>query len=94
MKQCLQIMFVLNVPRTFLQNVIQKKARELGIEGTAQATIDRESAISMVICGQKEVLSDLVDVLHKHYEKKEIDNLQIEPFLKSKDYRGIFRIIE
>jgi acylphosphatase len=87
-------MFVLKAQRTFLQNVVQKKAKDLGIEGTAQSSAHHPSGIAMVICGEKEKLSDLIDILHKHGAEKQIEDLQIEPFIKVKDYRGVFRIIE
>ncbi|MBI2775131.1 acylphosphatase [Candidatus Dependentiae bacterium] len=94
MKQCLHITFVLKVPKGFLQATVAHRARELSIEGTAHLVGATEPTITVIACGQKDDLQDLIDTLHKEAANKSIDRIQIEPFIKSKDYRGVFRIIE
>jgi acylphosphatase len=91
MAQCLRISFIGDVPRTFLQTTVQKNAKKFGLEGMAQ--IDNNS-ILIVICGIKASIDQFVDVLHKEVIKKAIENIEIEPFIKEKDYRGVFRVIE
>lgn len=94
MKQCLHITFILKVPRSFLQTALAQRARQLSIEGTAHSAGAEEPTITVVACGLKERLSELIDDLHKEAAKKNIERIQIEPFIKTKDYRGVFRIIE
>lgn len=94
MKQCLYITFVLKVPKSFLQTTVAQRARELVIEGTVHVAGAQEPKITVVACGHKEQLNDFVDTLHKEAAKKSIDSIAIEPFIKTKDYRGVFRIIE
>jgi acylphosphatase len=90
MMQCLRITFPHNDSTDFLHTFIQKNARSLEIEGTAQLVANH---IKIVACGTKDAIDAFLDFLHKEAAKKSID-LEIEPFLKDKDYRGVFRIIE
>ncbi len=94
MKQCLHITFLLRAPKKILQTVVQKAARDLEIEGTAQSSGTESLTIMIVACGVKERLSEFIDILHKEAVQKNIEDLQIEPFIKVKDYRGVFRVIE
>ena len=94
MKQCLHITFVLKVPKGFLQTRLAQRARELAIEGTAHSVGAQEPMITVIACGKKDDLQDFVDMLHKEAATKIIEKIEIEPFIKSKDYRGVFRIIE
>jgi len=92
MKQCLRISFSMDIPENFLQNVIQKNARDLELEGTAQVVDSIH--IKIVACGSKENVEEFLDILHKKRSQESMENFEIEPFLKEKDYRGVFRIIE
>jgi acylphosphatase len=94
MSQCLHITFLMEAPKTFLHSVIQKKARALGIEGTVRVYSNGEKSITLIACGQKEAMDDFVDLLHKEAAKESIKDMEIEPFIKEKDFRGVFRIIE
>ncbi len=91
MAQCLRIRFLCNVSEAFLHNCVQKNAKKLSLEGTAQ--IDN-NAILIVVCGLKDPINQFVDVLHKEMSKKSAEAIEIEPFIKERDYRGVFRIIE
>jgi acylphosphatase len=91
MSQCLYVSFEGKNAKKLVQ-AVQKKARELSLEGTAQTQTERK--VLIMICGTKENMNDFVDLLHKEMAKKTIENLQIEPFLKTRDYRGVFRVIE
>ncbi len=92
MNQCLKISFLADKPKDFLDAIIKKNARELGIEGTVQAL--NEQAINIVACSSKEVLDEFLDILHKGSVDGVLQNMAIEPFLKNKDYRGVFRVLE
>ena len=91
MAQCLRIRFLCKVSEAFLHTCVQKNAKKLSLEGTAQ--IDN-NAILIVVCGLKDAINQFVDVLHKELSKKSAEEIEIEPFIKEKDYRGVFRIIE
>jgi acylphosphatase len=93
MNKCLKITFGADVPEGFLQNFIQKTAKKFNLEGTVQM-IPAEDRIKIVICGPKDKVDQFVDVLHKGSGKAVVDDIEIEPFLKDKDYRGVFRVIE
>ena len=92
MKKCLKITLVGKLPTGFVQKHIQKNARSLGIEGTVQSI--EENTIRIVVCGQKEPVEEFLDLIHKESAKVDFDYIEIEPFIKSKDYRGVFRVIE
>ena len=92
MKKCLKITLVGKLPEGFLRKHIQKNARSLGIEGTVQPMDD--NTIRIVVCGEIDPVEELLDLIHKESAKIDFDYIEIEPFLKSKDYRGVFRVIE
>ncbi|MEX0939819.1 MAG: acylphosphatase [Candidatus Babeliales bacterium] len=94
MSQCLHITFSLEESKKFLQNIVQKKARLLGIEGTAQIVNGNGSSVRVLACGPKDVMEDFIEALHKEVAKETIKDIEIEPFLKEKDFRGVFRVIE
>lgn len=93
MHKCLKITFSGAIPEGFLHNFIQKEAKKLNLEGMVQV-IATENRIKIIVCGHKDAVDDFVDVLHKGSEKTILEGIQIEPFLKDRDYRGVFRVIE
>lgn len=72
---------------------VQKKGTKLGIEGTIQIIPGHEE-LKIIACGIKEQVDQFVDALHKEAAKLGASEINIEPFVKTKDYRGAFRIIE
>jgi len=93
MYKCLKISFSAanNLDNSLLAH-IQKKAQQLGTEGTAQL-VKAEKIIKIIIVGPKEAVDDFVEFLHKGPGGNLLDNLEVEPFIKDRDYRGAFRII-
>lgn len=92
MKKCLKIAF--GVPSMgALINEIQKKGSKLGVEGTIQF-IAASKELRIIVCGLKDQVDQFVDLLHKDTALAGVNSLNIEPFVKTKDYRGAFRIIE
>ncbi len=77
----------------FLRSFVQKEATNCMLEGTAQFTSE-VNRVCLTVCGQKNKLDEFVDLLHQEAAREGIDYVEIEPFLKNKDYRGVFRIIE
>lgn len=93
MNKCLRVSFGGNLPEDFLHNVIQKNAKKLNLEGTVQHVL-AENKVKIIVCGDKDDVDQFLDSLHKGAGKIALEGLEIEPFLKDKDYRGVFRVIE
>ena len=94
MSQCLHITFFLDGPKNFLHSVVQKQARTLGLEGTVQVVNGQGKSVKILACGGRESIDDFVDLLHKEAARDAIKDIEIEPFIKEKDFRGVFRVIE
>lgn len=92
MSQCLRIVLMMDIPDDFLHEFIKKNARNLDLEGTAQ--LDQQKTVKIVACGKKEAIDQFLDMLHQKGAKHFLEPLEIEPFIKDRDYRGVFRIIE
>jgi acylphosphatase len=92
MKKCLKISFSGVDHETFTQT-IQKHGTKLGIEGTIQ-TVPAQKSFKIIVCGDKDDVDKFVDVLHKETAQAGVTDVHIEPFVKAKDYRGVFRVIE
>ena len=92
MKKCLKITFVSTILDGGMRDFIQLQARKLGLEGTVQAIEPNE--ISIIACGSKETIDEFLDIIHQGFGVYVPENVQVEPFLKERDYRGIFRILE
>ncbi|HZW61443.1 MAG TPA: acylphosphatase [Candidatus Babeliales bacterium] len=92
MNKCLKITFSGDFPEDFFQNFIQKNAKKLKVEGTVQFI--EHNLVKIIACGTKEAVDAFLDVLHKGSGEIFLEDIEIEPFLKEKDYRGVFRVIE
>ncbi|MCX5922686.1 MAG: acylphosphatase [Candidatus Dependentiae bacterium] len=92
MNKCLKIVFGIPIAKDFIHSVIQKSAKKCSLEGTAQIVIT-ENKVKVIVCGPKESVDQFIDLLHKE-SKAYLEDLEIEPFLKDRDYRGVFRVIE
>lgn len=91
--KCLRVFFDAKVPLEFLRDFVQKEAQKLGLEGTAQIMESSEKVL-IVICGKKQKTDEFLDMLHKELADHAIQAVEIEAFVKTKDYRGVFRVIE
>lgn len=78
----------------FLVNFIQKHAKKLELEGTAQRDDTDGQKIKIAVCGDVQALDDFIDVLYAGTKGFELHELEVEPFLKDKEYRKVFRVIE
>jgi len=92
MKKCLKITLVSKILGETLRDSIQAAARKLAIEGTVQLVEPNEMVI--IACGEKENIDDFLDAVHEGFGVYVPEDVLVEPFLKEKDYRGIFRILE
>lgn len=92
MNKCLKITLTLDPKEGFLQNVIQQNARKFELEGIVQAL--SSDKIKIIVCGEKEQVDFFVDSIHKESIEAVIKDIEIEPYIKDRDYRGVFRVIE
>ena len=92
MNQCVQINFLGVFSHKGLREFILKTARGFGLEGTGQS-IDK-GKIKITICGKRDKIQEFIDELHAQADEHAMSNIEIEPFFKQKEFRGIFRIIE
>lgn len=94
MNKCLRIRMVAQFPENFLTSFIQKIAKKSGLEGTAQLVNPKEKEVKITICGSIEALDQFIDAIYTGIKGFELEELEVEPFLKDKDYRQVFRVIE
>ncbi len=92
MSLCIRIRFSMEAGSDAVRVFIQKQAKDLELEGTAHFVGDK--SVNMVVCGEREQVDFFIDELHAKSAKYKIENIELEPFLKTKDYRSSFRVIE
>lgn len=72
-------------------DAVQKYAQKLSLEGILQIV---DGAMFVITAnGMKESIDTFIDGLYKIGSVTHPFSLEIEPFLKDKDYRGVFRVI-
>jgi acylphosphatase len=94
MKKCLRIIIIADFPDGFLQSFVAKHAQKLGLEGTAQLIDRTMKKVRINVCGSGSSLDEFLDLFHHKTPKFELKEMEVEPFLKDKDFRSVFRIIE
>lgn len=92
MNKCIKITLRGDLQSSFLYDVIQKQARKFGLEGVAQCLAPDQCKV--IVCGDKEHVDQFLESIHKESPAEKINGIEVEPFLKDKDYRGVFRVIE
>lgn len=92
MNKCMNITIEAKFPEGYLQTKIVKYARDNHLEGVGQKS--GESSVKILICGTVEALDNFLDLLHKDLAQLELQSFDVVPFLKDRDYRGVFRVIE
>ncbi len=88
MYKCLKITLTVESLNGFLNEVIKPHARSMDLEGVARS--EGPMKVSIIVCGKKEKVDAFVELL----QKEAVRDIEIEPFRKDKDYRGVFRVIE
>jgi hypothetical protein len=91
-EKCLKILFNADVAKAGLQKVLQTCTKKVAVEGVAQ--MFAENNIRIIVCGSVENVDIFIDLMYQELGKANIEEPVIEPFLKDRDYRGIFRIVE
>ena len=92
MKKCLKITLVSKLLGGALRDSIQAAARKLNLEGTVKFMEPNE--IVIIACGSKDDIDGFLDNIHEGFGVSLPEDVLVEPFLKEKDYRGIFRVLE
>ena len=92
MKQCLKIKVTGNVQSAAYREFIQAHAQKYEIEGTIQNMEDKKSVV-INACGASEKLDHLIDFVYKGTTHAKVDHVEVEPLLKEKNFRSVFRII-
>jgi len=70
---------------------IQAQAKKLDIEGVMQALDGHQMRI--MICGKDANLDEFVDYLYDFFISINVRVEELEPFIKERDFRGIFRVL-
>ena len=92
MNKCLLVTVSLRKYSEDLVIYIQKSAKANRIEGTIRA-LDK-GTLEIIACSDDDNLDKFIDDIYKGYKSAKPISVEIEPFLKDRDYRGVFRIIE
>ena len=90
--QCLKISFNVDAKKDFLEKFVQKNARQCHIEGIVQK-LNGDSVV-IYACAEPDNMDEFIDLLYEGSSKHKLTQIEIEPFFKDRDYRGVFRIIE
>jgi acylphosphatase len=91
MTKCIKMLLTLEEGTEFLQKIVQKQSKNMKLEGSAQLIAPDQ--IKIIVCGAKDKVDDFVDIIHKAQALYSIENIVVEPFLRDRDYRNVFRII-
>jgi acylphosphatase len=92
MNKCLKITVLIDPLQSFSYDMVQKFARKYQLEGVVQL-IDK-SKIKIIVSGEKKQVDTFIDTIQKESAGINIQDLEIEPQLKDRDFRGVFRIIQ
>ncbi len=92
MNQCLRITCMVGHARELLYDIVQKQAETLDIEGMI-VPFDN-TKVRVVACGSKEKIESFLEAIYKVVIDNKPNFFEIEPFLKDRDYKGIFRVVE
>lgn len=92
MNKCLSVTLTLKSYDDDLISFIQRSAKRLKVEGTLQA-VDKKT-LKLVACGKSEEVDKFMDSVYSGNKSTKPSAVEVEPFLRDKDYRGVFRVIE
>lgn len=92
MNKCIRFVIEGTLPKDFLTSHILHQARHYQLEGIAQQL--NENSVRVLACGTPDQLDNFLDELHRSLQDLSITPFDVIPFLKDRDFRGVFRIIE
>lgn len=91
MGRCLRIMVKIEKWKDSWSSDIQKNAKKFEVEGVLQSA--GSGMLKIVACSKNDELDDFVDFLYDFLSTAGAEVEELEPFIKERDYRGIFRVI-
>jgi acylphosphatase len=91
MSRCLKITVRATGWQSKWHDKIADSAKKLEIEGVLQ-TVDEET-VKIIACGAEDHLDDFLDDLYELFADSQSYVEEMEPFVKDRDYRGIFRVL-
>jgi acylphosphatase len=91
MNQCVKITLGVKASEELLKNLVQKSAERLSIEGVG--SVENAHTIKIVAHGSNHSIDTFIDELYAGYKGARPTVIEVEPFAKEKDYRGVFRVI-
>ncbi len=91
MTQCVRITLVIRASDDFVRNFIQRSAQKLALEGVSN--FESQDTIKIVASGAHNAIDEFIDLLYTGYKGLKPSIVEIEPFVKDRDYRGTFRVI-
>ena len=92
MNHCMRIIVINHKDQHALYSFVKNYAQQSNLEGVVQMMSENQT--KLIICGSGEQVEEFVDALHVARYKNIVNGIEIEPFIKDKDYRGILRIID
>jgi acylphosphatase len=90
--RCIKIFILTKSDENFLTSFVKKKAESFKLEGIARK-VDKGS-YDILVCGDDDSLDFFLDELYRGTKSFKPDFLEVEAFLKDRDFRGVFRVIE
>jgi acylphosphatase len=91
MSRCIKMTFALKRSDEKLFESIQKQARSCNLEGCIMAS--SPESVKLIACGTSSDLDNFLDHVDEIIAQQNGEHVEIDPFLKDKDYRGVFRIM-
>lgn len=91
MSRCIKMTFNVQRSDEKLLNAVQTKAHECKLEGFVLASTPE--TIKIIACGVSGDLDTFLDKVDEIIAAQGGQDVVIDPFLKDKDYRGVFRIM-
>ncbi len=91
MSRCLRIAICAVGWKSKWEDSIAKYANKFEIEGVLQKHDD--GVVRITACGEENQLEDFLDELYELFSESDSYVEEMEPFVKDRDYRGIFRVL-
>jgi len=92
MKKCIKVQFSTKNPQDFLKQVVPVAIKNFRVEGFVQV-LDM-GIVQIFMCASQEELDNFLDLIYENIDRYSLENIEVEPFLKDRDFRGVFRVVE
>ncbi len=92
MNQCVRVTIIVEGTKESVHSFVKEQAKECALEGVVQPLSDTK--VRIIACGIRDSIDTFIDALHTGVADNTLDTMEVEPFMKDRDYRGVFRVIE